>query len=199
MKALNEKIADFKDVLALPRAQKNIVRTTFNLSQKGHDAIGEIADTLNKKNAEVFEAMMEIFNKIGNDLPFSSTDAENKTRKTYVIDKKTLSAINKASEKSKIPRDTLIDNLAQTVKIIIERLSSEKDKKYTDVLKKIINPFWIEAEKIEKTLIKELGDDDPVVNRFGLIIVIIMNLSGAIENYLNNGEPIDPEDLSQQD
>jgi len=198
MKVLNEKIAGFKDVLALPGAQKNIVRTTFNLSQKGHDVIGEIANTLNKKNAEVFESMMGIFNKIGNDLPLSSADAENKTRKTYVIDKKTLSAINKASKKSKIPRDILIDNLARTVKIIIEHLSSEKDKKYTDVLKKIINPFWIEAEKVEKILIKELGDDDPVVNRFGLIIVIIMNLAGAIESYLNNGEPIDPEDLSQQ-
>lgn len=198
MKAFDEKITDFKNVLALPVAQKNIVRTTFNLSQKGHGAIGEIANTLNKKNAEVFETMMAIFNKIGNDLPLSSTDTENKTRKTYVIDKKTLSAINKASKESKIPRDALIDNLAQNVKRIIELLSSEKDKKYTDVLKKIINPFWIEAEKIEKTLIKELGDDDPVVNRFGLIIVIIMNLSMAIENYLNNGEPIDPEDFAQQ-
>ncbi len=197
MKALNEKIADFKDVFALPVAQKNIVRTTFNLSQKAHDAIGEVANTLNKKNAEVFETMMEIFNKIGNDLPLSSTDAENKTRKTYVIDKKTLSAINKASEKSKIPRDTLIDNLAQTVKKIIELIASKKNEKYSNILKKIINPFCAEAEKVEKTLKKELGDDDPVVNRFGLIIVIIMNLSMAIENYLKNGESIDAEDFSQ--
>ena len=140
----------------------------------------------------------ELLNEKSIELPSRSQTVENKTRKTYVIDKKTLSAINKASEKSKIPRDTLIDGLAIVSKKIIDLTIAERDKKYRNVFNNIISPFWIHAGKIEKELIKELGDDDPIVSRFGLIIVLIMNLSFAIESYLKNGSPIDPNDFSQQ-
>lgn len=201
MEITAEKLKELKNAITLPVAKKNNVRTTFNLSRQGHDAINEAAKAFGKTNAEMFDEMLGIYKLISEsniDLSSLSKDAKNKTRKTYVINKKTLSEITRISDKLKIPRDILIDNLAQTVKKIIELIASKKNEKYSNILKKIINPFWIEAKKIEKILIKELGDDDPVVNRFGLIIVIIMNLAGAIENYLNNGEPIDPEDLSQQ-
>ncbi len=68
--------------------------------------------------------------------------------------------------------------------------TDKKHKDYQSVLTDIINPFWGYAEKIEKKLKEKLGEDDPIVSKFGSIIVNIMNLSMDIESYLQEGTPI---------
>jgi hypothetical protein len=38
-----------------------------------------------------------------------------------------------------------------------------------------------------------LGDEDPIIQRFGYVTVLIDNLHSAIRAELDKGEPIDPD------
>jgi hypothetical protein len=40
-----------------------------------------------------------------------------------------------------------------------------------------------------------VGDDDPILKRFGMAIVILMNLSSDIQKELDRGIPVDPEGI----
>lgn len=193
-----EKIED----ISLP-VRRQPVRTTFRISKAAHDAIKQVSKIYKIKNTEVFDAFLPNFQEVKKqikdlDMPSFSNIKGNATRKTYLINKSTLLNIEKAAKEEKISRDSFVDFMSLALKILCDTKSSKEKSKYEKVLEEIINPFLKHAEKIEKDIIKELGNDDPAVSRFGLIIILIMHLSGAIENYLNNGVAIDPDDFSQQ-
>lgn len=193
-----EKIED----ISLP-VRRQPVRTTFRISKAAHAAIKHVSKVYKIKNTEVFDWFLPIFQglkkdeKSGSGMSSYSVN-DNATRKTYLINKSTLLNIEKVAKEKKISRDSFVDFMSLALKILCDMKSSKEKSKYEKVLEEIINPFLKHAEKIEKDIIKELGNDDPVVSRFGLIIILIMHLSGAIENYLNNGVAIDPDDFSQQ-
>jgi len=63
---------------------------------------------------------------------------------------------------------------------------------------KMINSYWEEGEKLDKSLERLLDKDDPIISRFGMVNVVLMNLSSAIKNELDTGVLIDPEDLILQ-
>src|SRR5262249_52967411 len=41
------------------------------------------------------------------------------------------------------------------------------------------------------------GDESPICTRFGSVMVVLENLRSAIEANMNEGVPIDPDDMSQ--
>ena len=57
----------------------------------------------------------------------------------------------------------------------------------------IIDDLWGLAVKQEKEILRIVGADDPVLERFGKVIVLLMNLSTDIEGELKQGIPVDPE------
>ena len=59
----------------------------------------------------------------------------------------------------------------------------------------IVDELWGHTEKIEKTLNTFLEKDDPILDRFSKLIVVIHNLSNAIKAEIENGIIIDPEDM----
>ncbi len=77
-------------------------------------------------------------------------------------------------------------------------MQAEAEKRKEEEAHKIISDFWSEAESLEDQLKALLGDESPIVDRFGYVIVLLMNLVMAIESKLSNGTPIDPDDMSQQ-
>lgn len=181
-------IASFK----LPLKQQ-LIRTTFRFTKEGHDSIRKLSKLQGKKNAEIFETLIqvfEIFKKKIKDFSLPSSKESKAIRKTYVIKKNTLNKFNDISKKEKIKRDQLIDTMAQVLMVIAEEETDKKHSEYQSVLHDIINPFWGNAEEIGKKLKEKLGEDDPIVSQFGTVIVHIMNLSMEIESYLQEGTPI---------
>ena len=81
-------------------------------------------------------------------------------------------------------------------KALLEKYA-EEEKQREEKAHVIIRDLWAEAESVEKQLKDLLDDDNPIVNRFGMVIVVIMNLVVAIESKLSNDTPIDPDDISQ--
>lgn len=185
---------ELKDIpsFKLPEKQQ-FTRTTFRFSKKGHDAIRKLSKLQGKKNADIFDTLIQLFEILKKDIKDFSLhiNEETKTiRKTYVIKKTTLQKFNDISKKEGIKRDHFIDKMAQVLMIIAEKETDKKHKEYQSVLTDIINPFWGYAEEIEKKLKEKLGEDDPIVSKFGIIIVNIMNLSSDIKSYLEEGTPI---------
>lgn len=190
---------------SLIRGKQPVVHSTFRLSQEAHNAIKELGDVLDIKNAELFEELFDrllIFFEASqtSKIPIILDGPRNNAtiRKTYVVKKVTLTKLSKLAKDKKKTRDLLIERTAIAFKKILEGVLSDKKERYSNVLEKTINPFWQEAEDIEGRLSKELGSDDPIVSRFSYVRTVLMTLSMAIESYLGKGTPIDPDDFSQQ-
>jgi hypothetical protein len=185
--------------LKLPYKQ-HLIRTTFRISQQGHDAITNVSKIYGMKNADVFDmasSLVQEFNKKGMDLSSVKDISGISIRKTYLINKISLSRLRKLAGEMKTSRDLLIDKLVTTLKTLLDKESDERNIKYRNALKEIISPFLGQTEKLEKQLKIKLGEDDPITSRFGIIILLIKNLSMAIEKNINKGVPIDPDDYSQ--
>lgn len=155
----------------------------FHVSQK------EILDDL-AGNESLLHDMAEVASKI------DDIDRPKVSRKTKVISNGSIKKIKKAAEKYEVPRDRLVELLifwlSNTIK---KKIESTKDVHKSAF--EVVNELWRTIEKYEAKLKKLLGEDDPIVSRMGLIYVVAMNLSSAIDSELKDGTPIDPSDYSQ--
>ena len=186
------------------RGPTQSVRTTFRLTKEGSEAMNWLAkndlkpklliqlcaaiDTRDSKPKE--GTLIYSVLKSAEDITFS--DLDRSVRKTLVVSKESLGKLNKISKTFNIPRDLLVETLVRNVESGLKRSMEEKKKQHKKALE-IINKFWSKAEEIEKELKEFLKDDDPILERFGIVIVVIMNLCLAIESELEEGTPIDPD------
>jgi len=185
-------------------SEKQSVRTTFKISENCINAIDWLLKTNNLKPKELFDIICSNNDLVN--LAAESAEKDNKnnsvkhTRKTFVISKRVLSLLNKKSKDDKgkliIQRDLIVEKLVLLFKALLEK-HTEEEKKKEEKAQSIISDFWTKAEEIEKQLKNLLDDDNPILERFGLVIVLVMNLVSAIESKLNNDVPIDPDDFSQ--
>lgn len=178
-----------------------VVHATFRLSQEAHNAIKELGNYTGEKNAALFERLLkfiEIRKELELPISFDATKNMATIRKTYVVKKDTLSKLNNIAKEHEKSRDLIVETVALSLcENTSEALSSEKEL-YSRILKETINPLWEQAEDEERQLGETFGRNDPVVLRFSIITTLLMNLSMAIESYLEKNTPIDPNDSSQQ-
>lgn len=187
------------------RGRMQSVRTTFRLTEEGSEALNRLAENHKIKPKLLIQLCAAIDTrdskpkegtliysvlKSAKDITFS--DLDRSVRKTLVVSKESLGRLNKISKTFNIPRDLLVETLALNVESGLKRSMEEQKKQHKKALE-IINKFWSKAEEIEKELKEFLKDDDPILERFGIAIVIIMNLCSAIESELEEGTPIDPD------
>ena len=70
-------------------------------------------------------------------------------------------------------------------------------KDYQDLHKEVfelIDKYSKEAYSLESQLSRMLGQDDPIVNRFGYVMVILENLCGTMLAGQQEGKPINPDE-----
>ena len=70
-------------------------------------------------------------------------------------------------------------------------------KDYQDLHKEVfelIDKYSKEAYSLESQLSRMLGQDDPIVNRFGYVMVILENLCGTMLAGQQGGKPINPDE-----
>ena len=174
------------------------VRANFRMSQSAYDAI----DWLTKYNKITAKELFDRLFKPGSDsgwlvteiLKGHSNDESREIRKTQVISRSSLQVISKQSMKYSISRDKLVQYSIIAFKVFTERHLEERKKNHSVASDKI-SEFLSDAELIEKDLKELLYEDDPIINRFGIIIVTIRNLQAEIVDELQEGTPIDPEYL----
>ncbi len=196
-KKINEKL---ERVSKTSLSEKQSVRTTFKLSESSNNAIDWLIKTNNLKPKEVFDLMCSNENLVDFAIEAAKKNGKSsstkQTRKTFVISKRVLRLLNRYSEKNKLSRDLIVEYLILLFKALLEK-HAEEEKQQEQKALTIISDFWSKAESIEKELKDLLDDDSPILDRFGYVIVLLMNLVGAIESKLSDGTPIDPDDMSQ--
>jgi len=181
-------------------SEKQSVRTTFKLSESSNNAIDWLITTNNLKPKELFDLMCSNENLVDFAIEAAQKNRKNsstkQTRKTFVISKRVLRLLNRYSERHKLSRDSIVENLILLFKALLEK-HAEEEKQREEKALTIISDFYSKAESVEKQLKDLLDDDNPILDRFGYVIVLLMNLSSAIESKLSNDVPIDPDDMSQ--
>ena len=180
---LKKETAKAKDVVA-----------AFSLSQSSIDAIKWLTIKLNLSNKKLFDSIWnnqgEGFIKIIKDVPFDPKIA--RLKKSQRISRKSLNNLNELVKKYGLKRDQIVELTFIAYKILYEKMLEENIEKHKKALE-IVDELWSHTEKIEKNLKSFLKNDDPILDRFEIIIVMIMNLSIDIKAELEDGVMIDSE------
>jgi len=180
---------------------KKSVRTTFKISEMTNESLNILLKRLEIKPKELVDSICtneKFFNNLVEEIHKSTNNINMvlNRRKTLVISKYALKLLSKKSAEQKIPRDVLFNYLVLLFNNLMEDYliqEREKEQKASE----IVDNFYSESEKIEKQLTELLGEDNPITHRFGFVIVLLMNLSSAIDTKLTEGKPIDPDDFGQ--
>lgn len=194
------------------------VRTSFRLSREGSEALIWLAQDANVKFQGVLTHIAgalfisktmrdakkspeseqdSLLNKVveaARNLDPKSRDSS--ARKTYAVNKQVLRIFSSIAKSSDMPRDLLVDLALKIKKAERQAKIDTLKKRYEEAMQEI-DALWGQAEALEKRLRKLLDEDDPILNRFSMSIVVLMNLSLAIESSLKTGAPIDRDDISQ--
>lgn len=186
---------------------EKVSRTTFRITEEANEAMDWLAEhygtalkslidilCLNippESNGELGEnTFLSSVVKHSQDIDFKALNRS--VRRTMVVSNKSLKVLNSISKKAKIPRDFLVDKGVLLLKGIVEFSKEEEKKKHTKAFD-MIDEFYKNADTLQGRLIEMLGDEDPIVQRFGYVTVLIDNLHSAIKAEIDKGEPIDPD------
>jgi hypothetical protein len=178
---------------------KRSVRTTFKLSKQGSEALEAISKDNNISFKETIDMLCQKFLTIDVISRMRKIDVKRElaVRKTYVISKGSLRTLNQISQKNGISRDSLLDWTLVMFEIMQTAVIGKIKKGHEEALK-IVDQCRSALSAYEKKLKGVLTiPEDPILNRFGLVLVVLDNLQMAIEANLKENKGIDPEDMSQ--
>ena len=189
-----------KNIIKKDPKRERSVHTKFRLKKSTFEDLNWLSNYSNRTEKSILDSIAEDLSFLANIAEAlgseNSIDVTKTIRKSKVISSGSLVNLRAISAKYKITRDQLIE----TSIMLLKHLLQENIKKTKDVHKSalaIVKELWGKIEGYEAKLKKLLGEDDPIVYRMGFIAVVAMNLSGAIESELQDGVPIDPDDMSQ--
>ena len=184
--------------LSLPLAStsdlkgKQSVRATFRLKGGCIDAISIVAAQLGIKQKSLFDHLAEdiqSLESIAREIKNKKLKKENRTQKTFVISRRSLSCLEEISKLFNAPRDVLVEHSVQRLLPIInkEREKHEKRKVFLDR----INTHFREGEKILNDIKKQLGDDDPIMNKFETLMSGYETAKSNIKTFIDKGKSIE--------
>lgn len=168
------------------------VRTTFKLSEATIHAVNIVAAHLGIKQKSLFDHLIDELNTVGG-LAAEMHKAEGKPRgrvqKTFVISRRSLDYLDRASKDFHTPRDVLVEiSVLKLLPIIeAERLQHEKRK---GVLKELKNQAEAARELLRKTNLI-LGSDDPVSVKIAAAISVLEATLEQVEEFVERGRIIE--------
>lgn len=179
---------------------KQSVRATFRLSEGCIEAISIVANQMGIKQKSLFDHLAEdikILESIAHEIKNATFNQHNRIQKTFVISRRSLSSFDEISTSFNAPRDALVELSIQRLLPIIER-ERKKHEKRKDFLTKI-NRHYKEGEKILNGIRKQLGDDDPIINKFETVMSSYESAKNNIEAFIDRSrgiEKFDSDDLN---
>ena len=171
---------------------KQSVRATFRLTVGCIDAISIVAAQLGIKQKSLFDHLAEDIHSlesIARGIKNKKLKNQNRTQKTFVISRRSLSFLDEISKLFNAPRDVLVEHSIQRLLPIInrEREKHEKRKVFLDR----INKHFQEGQKILNDIKKQLGDDDPMISKFEMVMSGYKTAKGNITAFIDRGKSIE--------
>lgn len=168
------------------------VRATFRLSETCIDAISILAAQLGIKQKSVFDHLMEddrVLNNMARDLENAEFDRHERIQKTFVVSRRSLTFLDMISRRHNAPRDALVEYSVRRLWPIIAK-EQEKHQKRKALLREISNHFR-EGENLMLKAAKDLGADDPIVDKLETAMSVYRNALAAIASFIERGKIIE--------
>jgi len=168
------------------------VRATFKLSEKAIGTISIVATHLGIKQKSLFDHLIDdarSLNVIAGEIESDRYSGLRRIQKTYVLSRKTLSCLEKASRNLDAPRDALVEYSIQRLLPVIEE-ERAKHQKRKEILRDI-KEFLKQGEKILGKTSKLLGKDDPVFDKFRIAMKVCYSAHNSIESFVDKGRVIE--------
>jgi hypothetical protein len=186
------------EITKLTKGKEPDTRTTCTLTENGNNALTCLMDEFGITQKKIFAVALEQESIVKSvlELAKKTGDAadQRQFRKSLVIAKKDLKSLNAMSKTQGLSRDLIIDS---TIRLLALLLNSDKEsriKKHKKALDSL-NQLWGRMEKLEKEMAGYLPEDDAIIERYGKVIVVLMNLVHEIEAEMSKGTTIDPEGM----
>lgn len=193
--------------ISLPRTTtsdlrgRQSVRATFKLTGGCIDAISIVAAHLGIKQKSLFDHLVEdsrSLNAIAREIQNVRLTTQSRIQKTFVISRKSLSSLDRASKNFNASRDALVEFSVKRLLPIIA-MEREKHQKRKQTLDDIARHFK-EGTKLLNKIQNQLGDEDPIYHKLETVMKVYKNAYLNIEDFIAKGkiiEDFEPEDLEQ--
>jgi hypothetical protein len=191
---------------------KKSVRTTFKLSEKATEMLAELTEREGKTIKDFFDTfllallitetpmpgqkhsspLLPKLKDVDQKAEYSKTDRQ--IRKTYVLSETGLTLLERYAKQYKMSRDAFVEYAVRFSKASLEKQIKEAKNKHAEAFE-IVDRKWTELENTREEIKTLLGEGDPILERFGTVCIVMMNLHSEIEQELQDGTPIDPRGL----
>ena len=168
------------------------VRATFRLSTKAIEAMSIAAVHLGIKQKSLFDHLIEdsvALEIIARELRSESYEPESRIQKTYVLSRKTLSCLDKASKRFQTPRDALVELSIQRLLPLIEK-EKEKHRRRKELLRKM-KTMLNQTNQILEDAQAELGPHDPVFERLEHAAQTLASAYNSVKTFIEKGSVIE--------
>jgi uncharacterized protein (UPF0147 family) len=172
------------------------VRATFRLSEACIEAISILSAQLGIKQKSVFDHLMEddrVLNNMARALENTKFDRHERIQKTFVVSRRSLSFLDMIARRHNAPRDALVENSVRRLWPIIAT-EREKHQKRKALLKEISNHFAA-GESILSKAERDLGADDPIVDRLEIAMSAYRHALDAIASFIEKGKILEEFEL----
>jgi hypothetical protein len=168
------------------------VRATFKLSTTAIDALSIVAIHLGIKQKSLFDHLIEdtdTLTRIAEDIEAEAFRQLDRTQKTFVISRRTLTCLEDISRRFNAPRDALVEYSIQRLVPVIaaEREKHARRKKMVENISAFLN----QGHKLLVNVKSEVGEDDPVYVRFQAAIHALESACDIIDAYVAKGKIIE--------
>ncbi len=179
---------------------KQSVRATFRLTGGCIDAISIVAAQLGIKQKSLFDHLAEDIQNlelIAREIKNKQLKKRNRIQKTFVISRRSLSSLDEISKLFNAPRDALVEYSIQRLLPIIDKERKKHEKRKEFFVK--IKQHFKEGEKILNDISNQLGDDDPIINKFALVMSAYETAKTNMEAFIDRSKSIEefvPDDMN---
>ena len=168
------------------------VRATFRLTKGCIDAIGILANQMGIKQKSLFDHMAEdtdSLESIARNIKKIETEKQDRIQKTFVISRKSLTSLDEISKKFNASRDGLIEYSIQRLLPIISKERTKHEMRKEILIK--IKTHFQQGEKILSDIKKQLGDDDPTIKQFAMVMSHYETVKNNMELFIDRSKGIE--------
>ena len=172
--------------------ERQSVRATFRLSERCIDAISIVATQMGIKQKSLFDHLaedMDSLKSIAREIKQMKIKKHGRIQKTFVISRKSLSSLDEISNMFNASRDMLVEHSIQRLLPIISRERSKHETRKEFLVK--IKKHFKEGETILSDIKKQLGDDDPIIKKFAMIISSYEIVRDNMEAFIDRSRDIE--------
>lgn len=168
------------------------VRATFRLTKGCIEAIGILANQMGIKQKSLFDYLaddMDNLKSIAREIKHIKTEKPDRIQKTFVISRKSLASLDEISKKFNASRDGLIEYSIQRLLPIISKERTKHEMRKEILIK--IKTHFQQGEKILSDIKKQLGDDDPTIKQFAMVMSHYETVKNNMELFIDRSKGIE--------